>query len=90
MPSLILRPSGLPERVNKPWSLQLRFPGMPETTYLTLAHVSDEVAQQIIEAGEPYWLFGEPDWESRDRLKELERARQLKELANAIEKHNIA
>lgn len=58
MPDLILRPSGIPE---KPWSLQLRYhESLGETEYLTLARVSEETAREIIEAGEPYWLFGEP------------------------------
>lgn len=58
MPDLILRPSGL---ASHPWSLQLRFhESVGETDYHTIARVSDEVARKIVEAGAPYWLFGEP------------------------------
>lgn len=85
MVDFILRPSGLEEKHNKPWSLQLRDHGPVETDYHTLCRVSDEVAMQIIEAGAPYWLFGEPDWEERDKAKCLERARLLREEAEKLE-----
>ena len=90
MVDLILRPSGLDEMHGKPWALQLRFAGMPSTSYQTLAHVSDETAQQIIEAGAPFWLFGEPDWSDRARKKALEHARALREQAAAIEAEHAA
>jgi len=61
MPSLILRPSGLPEAKGRPWALQVRYhESLGETEYYTLAYVSDPVARDIIKAGAPYWLFGEP------------------------------
>ncbi|MEZ0212498.1 MAG: hypothetical protein ACAH27_06040 [Xanthobacteraceae bacterium] len=85
MGDLILRPSGLEEKHNKPWCLQLRFAGMPATEYHTLCYVSDDTAQQIMEAGEPYWLFGEPDWLARARARDMERARVLREEAARIE-----
>lgn len=59
MADLILRPSGLVD--GKPWALQLRYHGMAETNYHTIARVSDEVAREIIAAGTPFWLFGDPD-----------------------------
>jgi hypothetical protein len=83
-PELILRPSGLEEKHNKPWSLQLRYGGMPETQYVTLARVSDDTAQEIMKAGAPSWLFGEPNWDERLRKRALEHARQLEEQAKAI------
>ncbi len=90
MVDLILRPSGLPESMNKPWSLQLRDHGPAETTYETLCRVSDETAQAIFEAGGAFWLFGEPDWEERCRAKDKERARQLREKADELDgvEHN--
>lgn len=85
MPNLILRPSGLPEELNKPWSLQLRYHEcLGETEYRTLARVSDEVAKDIMAAGNAEWLFGEPDWDERHRARELERARQLDAQAASI------
>lgn len=58
MPNLILRPSGIPER---PWSLQLRYhESLGETEYYTIARVDEKTAREIIRAGAPYWLFGEP------------------------------
>lgn len=60
MPDLILRPSGLID--GKPWALQLRYhEGLGETEYRTIARVSDDVAREIIKAGAPEWLFGDPD-----------------------------
>ncbi len=85
MTDLILRPSGLEERHNKPWSLQLRDHGPVETFYETLCRVDDETARCIIGAGKPYWLFGEPDWSKREALRAQERARVLREQADAIE-----
>jgi hypothetical protein len=87
---LILRPSGLEETHNKPWSLQLRYHDGPETNYVTLCRVSDEGAREIIDAGAPYWLFGEPDWDDRFRKREIERARVLEEEAKAIREKNAA
>lgn len=82
MVDLVLRPSGRPESENKPWSLQLRWhESLGETEYLTLARVSDDMAQQIMRAGAPFWLFGEPDWNERETARRLERARQMEEQA---------
>lgn len=64
--SLIIRPSGLPE---VPWALQLRWhDSVGETEYHTLWRGSEEVAREIIEAGEASWLFGDP----RDRRAALQ------------------
>lgn len=57
MSDLVIRPSGLPE---KPWSLQLREHGPAETSYHTLWRGSEEIAREIIDAGQAFWLFGEP------------------------------
>lgn len=89
MVDLILRPSGLEEKHNKPWALQLRYHDCcGETEYHTLCRVSDETAIEIIHSGSPYWLFGEPDWEERYKKIQLEKARILKEEAERIEKEN--
>lgn len=85
MVNLILRPTGLPEKLNKPWALQLRVHGPAETDYATLCRVSDETAREIIEAGAPYWLFGEPDWEKRQAARNAERARVLREQADRLD-----
>ena len=87
MVDLILRPSGLPESANKPWSLQLRYhESLGPTEYVTLVHVSDETALEIMRAGKPSWLFGEPDWDQRARERKAEEARVLRERAGALEK----
>ena len=60
MVDLILRPSGL--LPGKPWALQLRYHECcGPTEYHTITRVSDEVAREIIRAGTPFWLFGDPD-----------------------------
>lgn len=90
MVDLILRPSGLEEKHNKPWSLQLRnHSSVGEYEYLTLACVSDDTARDIIAAGNPRWLFGEPDWNGRARKRALERARVLREEADALEASTV-
>jgi hypothetical protein len=61
MVSLVLRPSTLEQ--DKPWALQLRWHGMAETTYFTIVRISESLAQEIIDAGTPTWLFGDPDKE---------------------------
>lgn len=89
MPTLILRPSGIEEKYDKPWSLQLRYHNsVGPTQYHTLCHVNDETAQQIVEAKGATWLFGKPDWSERDKARALERARALKEEARVIEKRH--
>ena len=84
MVDLILRPSGLEEKHDKPWSLQLRYHDLGGTNYHTLVKVNDSTAEEIIEAGRPYWLFGPPDWDERAKAKALERARVLEEEAASI------
>ncbi len=60
MPDLILRPSGLTED-RKKWALQLRFhESLGETEYYNIAFVSEDMARDIVKAGKPHWLFGEP------------------------------
>lgn len=84
---ILLRPSGIEERHNKPWSLQLRYhESCGPTEYYTIANVSDDVAQAIISAGAPEWLFGEPDWEAREKARRREQARVLREQADELEK----
>lgn len=62
MPDLILRPSGLPADKGKPWALQLRYHDCcGPTEYSTISYVSDETAREIMRAGEPFWLYGDPD-----------------------------
>lgn len=60
MPDLVLRPSGLP--APKDWSLQLRYHDCcGPTEYATLCYVSRDTAENIIEAGNAFWLLGPPD-----------------------------
>ena len=59
MGDLILRPSTL--REDRPWALQLRFHEcVGETEYYTLMHLTDETAFHIVDAGAPYFMFGDP------------------------------
>ena len=60
MPDLILRPSTL--LPDKPWALQLRYhESCGPTEYHTIARVSADIAREIVRAGTPFWLFGDPD-----------------------------
>lgn len=62
MVDLILRPSTIKE--GKPWALQLRWhESSGETDCQTIARVSDATAREIVRAGAPYWLMGDPDAE---------------------------
>ncbi|MDP9590638.1 UNVERIFIED_ORG: putative circularly permuted ATP-grasp superfamily protein [Shinella zoogloeoides] len=59
MPDLILRPSTLVE--GKPWALQLRYhESVGPTEYFTITRVSDELGRSIVDAGAPFFLFGDP------------------------------
>jgi hypothetical protein len=44
------------------------------------------LANDIIDSGAPYWLFGEPDLAQRRRLRQLEAARVLEERAAVLRK----
>lgn len=79
MPDLILRPAR-PE-APKPWALQLRFSDMAETNYHTLCYVTEEQARDIIEAGKPYWLFGDP---AGDGLKAETGERRMIEMMKSL------
>ena len=79
--TLCIKSSGLPEVHNKPWSLVLRKHDLSGTDYETIALLDDSTAREVIEAGAASWLYGEPDWDNRYRLRELERARVLREQA---------
>jgi hypothetical protein len=85
MVDLILRPSGLIEKINRPWSLELRsHESCGQTEYRTLVCVDDNTAQTIIPAGAPYGLFGEPGWKRRAQERILEKVRALEEEAAAL------
>lgn len=59
MADLILRPSTLVE--GKPWALQLRsHESVGPTEYHSITRVSEEMAKAIVDAGEPFFLFGDP------------------------------
>lgn len=77
MVNLVLRPSGITEAQGKPWALQLRWHDLGGTDYQTLCRVSDHTASEIMEAGAPYWLFGEPKWDARAVAGKREAARAL-------------
>lgn len=67
MADLILRPSSLVD--GKPWALQLRYhESIGPTEYHTITRVSDEMAKAIVDAGEPFFLFGEPPEEKATAL----------------------
>ena len=83
--SLQLKPSGFPEIKNRPWALVLRQHDLSGTDYEEIAYVSDDIAKEIVEAGQVSWLYGEPDWERRARLRDLEKVRVLREQVDAIE-----
>lgn len=74
MPDLILRPSGRADPA-KAWSLQLRYhESYGPAEYFTIARVSEATAREIIRAGAPFWLFGDPD--ERHPVKEKHNAEQ--------------
>lgn len=81
MVDLVLKPGGRPAESDHPWELCIRHHGPVETEYHTIAYVSDGMAQDIIEAGRPYWLYGEPDWEAVARKRKI--AKLKIELAKA-------
>lgn len=58
MTDLIVRPSGRP--APKDYCLQLRFSHCGGTDYATITYISEDTARTIVEAGKPYWLFGDP------------------------------
>lgn len=60
MVDLVLRPSTRDPK--RPWALQLRWhESVGEVEYTTLCLASDGLAREIIRAGAPFWLFGDPD-----------------------------
>lgn len=85
MRELVIKPSGLPEVKNKPWRLVLRSHDLSGTDYETIALLDDSTAAEVERAGAVTWLFGEPDWDDRDRKRALEKARVLREEAEKIE-----
>jgi len=86
MVDLVLRPTGHPERLKKPWALQLRYhESLGGTDYETLCEVDDHTAKEIMRADKVRWLFGEPDWDERSKALLLEKSRVLREEADALE-----
>ncbi len=85
MVDLIFRPSGLIEKINRPWSFELRsHESCCVTEYQTLVRVDDTTTQKINYPGAPYGLFGEPGWKRRAQERTLEKARALEEEAAAF------
>lgn len=82
---LCITPSRLPESKGRAFRLMLRYSEGAETEYMHIAYLSDETAQEIIKAGAPFWLHGEPDWEAREAAKRKEHARVLREEADALD-----
>ena len=82
-PDLILRPSVVSNNHRNRWALQLRYhESLGETEYVTLCRVTDEIAFEIIKAGQADWLFGEPKEErgwTKDDFDKIE----IKDLTNA-------
>lgn len=60
MVDLVLIPSEIGKKQGKPYSLCLRYHDLGGTSYPLLTYVTGETAREIIRAGEPYWLYGEP------------------------------
>lgn len=89
MATLCIKPSGLEEKHDRPWQLVLRTHDLAGTDYEHVAWLTDDKARDVIEAGAPSWLFGKPDWEQRAKARALERARVLREQADAIISANI-
>lgn len=50
MSDLCIKPSGLPESANKPWSLVLRTHDLSGTSYRGIALLDDSTAQEVMEA----------------------------------------
>jgi hypothetical protein len=70
MVDLILRPSTLVE--GKAFALQLRWhESLGETEYYTIGRVSEGLAEDIIRAGAPYWMLGEPAETGKDLKAEI-------------------
>lgn len=88
--TLVLKPSGLPEVKNRPWALVLRSHDLSGTDYEAVAYLADDTARDVAEAGRISWLYGTPDWDERARLRELERARVLREEADRLEARSLA
>lgn len=88
--TLCIKPSSLPEVKNKPWALVLRSHNLGGTDYHHIAFLDDDTAKDVINAGSVSWLCGEPDWDERQRKRELERARVLREEAAKIEADNTS
>lgn len=59
MADLILRPSGIDDPKSA-MSLQLRYAHCGGTEYTTLTRMSVSAAVEMVEAGAPYFLFGDP------------------------------
>lgn len=74
MVDLILRPSALSADPRRRWALQLRWhESFGETEYHTVARITDGVADEIMRAGKPCYLFGRDrpgDWKAE--LAQLE------------------
>lgn len=60
MVDLVLRSSS--RNIEKPFTLQLRWhESSGETEYQDLCQVNEEIAKEIIKAGQAIWLFGKPE-----------------------------
>jgi hypothetical protein len=86
MKSLVIKGSGKHEKYNQPWELVFRtFEGI-EVEYNHICYLNDNQAMDMVQVSNNAirWLYGEPDWEARYRAREIEKARRLKEEAEAI------
>lgn len=84
--TLVIKPSGLPEERNQPWSLCLRQHDLGGTDYERIALLTDDQAREVIDVshGTITWLYGTPDWNERLKARMLEEARKLEERAQKI------
>lgn len=84
--SLIIRKSDLLDKEGLPlWSLDIRVADMAETNYYNIAHLSWEMAHDVIDCGAPTWLYGEPDWQEHINEVKRNKARKLREEADRLD-----
>lgn len=82
MVDLILRPSTIDPKNS--FALQLRFhESLGETEYYTLCRISMVIADDIVRAGAPYFMFNEPEDEGVDLKAEMAALRTRCEKAEA-------
>ena len=80
MTSLCLKPNG-PFH----FDLVIRTHDLGGTEYHVIKTVTDSLAELIVRSGEPYWLYGEPDWEARAAKQSIANADKMRREADRME-----